>query len=180
MKTSVDKDISTARISKVKLRAMEPEDLEQLYALENDREVWKVSNTNVPYSRYVLHDYIANATNDIYRDGQVRLIIENDAHELIGMVDVFDFNAQHRRAEVSIVVRKEYQRRGYATIAIDKILDYSLRILHLHQLYAVVAEDNEASLRLFLKKGFQMHNKLKEWLFDGIKYNDAIVLQKIL
>lgn len=173
-------EIVTPSVPKVVLRAMEPEDLEPLYALENNREVWNVSNTNVPYSRYVLHDYIANATNDIYSDGQVRLIIENESHELIGMVDVFDFNAQHRRAEVSIVVRKEYQRKGYAATAIDKILDYSLRILHLHQLYAVVAEDNAASLGLFLKKGFQMHNKLKEWLFDGVKYSDAIVLQKIL
>ena len=49
----------------VRLRAMEPEDLDFLYAMENDKEVWDVGCTNVPYSRYVLHDYIANASNDI-------------------------------------------------------------------------------------------------------------------
>ena len=173
-------DTVTTNTPRVALRAMEPEDLDWLYAVENNREVWNVGNTNVPYSRYVLHDYIANATNDIYNDGQVRLIVENEEHELIGMVDVFDFNAQHRRAEVSIVVRKEYRRKGYAAAAIDQIFDYSLHILHLHQLYAVVAEDNEASLALFLKKNFQTHNRLKEWLFDGVKYTDVIVLQKIL
>ena len=125
-------DTVTTNTPRVALRAMEPEDLDWLYAVENNREVWNVGNTNVPYSRYVLHDYIANATNDIYNDGQVRLIVENEEHELIGMVDVFDFNAQHRRAEVSIVVRKEYRRKGYAAAAIDQILDYSLHILHLH------------------------------------------------
>ena len=40
----------------VRLRAMEPEDLDFLYAMENDKEVWDVGCTNVPYSRYVLHD----------------------------------------------------------------------------------------------------------------------------
>ena len=166
-------------LPKVVLRAMEPEDLEWLYAMENDREVWQIGNTSVPYSRYVLHDYIANSTNDIYHDGQVRMIVENEAHEQIGMVDVFDFNAQHRRAEVSIVVQKK-RRKGYAAAAIARIADYSLRVLHLHQIYAVVAEDNEASLALFFSQGFQTHNRLKEWLFDGVEYADAIVLQKIL
>ena len=167
-------------LPKVVLRAMEPEDLEWLYAMENDREVWHIGNTNVPYSRYVLHDYIANSTNDIYHDGQVRMIVENEAREQIGMVDVFDFNAQHRRAEVSIVVQKKHRRKGYAAAAIARIADYSLRVLHLHPLYAVVAEDNEASLALFFSQGFQTHNRLKEWLFDGVEYADAIVLQKIL
>ena len=61
----------------VRLRAMEPEDLDFLYAMENDKEVWDVGCTNVPYSRYVLHDYIANASNDIYADGQVRMVMED-------------------------------------------------------------------------------------------------------
>ena len=101
-----------AELPKVVLRAMEPEDLEWLYAMENDREVWHIGNTNVPYSRYVLHDYIANSTNDIYHDGQVRMIVENEAREQIGMVDVFDFNAQHRRAEVGKGLHEHHQARG--------------------------------------------------------------------
>lgn len=165
---------------KVILRAMEPEDLDFLYAVENDREVWSVSNTSVPYSRYVLHDYIANATNDIYADGQVRMIVENEAHELVGMVDIFDFNAQHRRAEVSVVVRKEFRRMGYGTAIVTEIVGYAQCVLHLHQLYAVVSEENEASMTLFLKQKFFRRNSLKEWLFDGVRYTDAAVLQKIL
>ena len=46
--------------SKVSLRAIEPEDLDLLYRIENDRNLWNVGTTNVPYSRYTLHDYIAN------------------------------------------------------------------------------------------------------------------------
>ena len=60
---------------KVTLRAMEPEDLDLLYRIENDRQLWDVGSTNVPYSRYVLHDYIANSSGDVYTDRQVRLIV---------------------------------------------------------------------------------------------------------
>ena len=42
--------------NKVRLRAMEPEDLDLLYEIENDIETWHVGAGNVPYSRYLLHD----------------------------------------------------------------------------------------------------------------------------
>lgn len=164
----------------VHIRAMEPEDLDFLYGMENDTEVWNVGNTSVPYSRYVLHDYIANSQNDIYHDGQVRLIVENVHGEAMGMVDVFDFNAQHRRAEVSVVMQSGFRRQGYASAALSWVAAYAKRTLHLHQLYAIVAVDNEASLALFDKCGFEPTNRLKEWLFDGEKYNDAMVMHKIL
>lgn len=167
-------------IGKVVLRAMEPEDLDFLYAMENDRGVWSVGNTSVPYSRYVLHDYIANATNDIYADNQVRLVVENRQKETVGIVDIVDFCPQHQRAEVSLVVRADLRRRGYGAAIIAEVLDYAKRILHLHQLYAIVSEDNEASIGMFLKQGFESRNRLKDWLFDGTCFKDAIVMQKIL
>ena len=35
----------------IHLRALEPEDLDMLYQIENNRELWSVGVTNVPYSR---------------------------------------------------------------------------------------------------------------------------------
>ena len=100
--------MSTANDSKpsVRLRAMEPEDLDTLYQMENDVEIWNVGTTTVPYSRYVLHDYVANVAGDIYTDKQVRLMIEDENGVTVGMVDLVNFSPQHRRAELSIVVKK--------------------------------------------------------------------------
>lgn len=167
-------------LPKIVLRAMEPEDLDFLYGMENNAEVWNVGNASVPYSRYVLHDYIANSSNDIYRDGQVRLIVENGEGKTIGMADVFDFNAQHRRAEVSVVICSAFRKKGYATVVLQRLAEYSLRTLHLHQLYAIVAEGNTASLALFAKSGFERSGVMKDWLFDGRKYSDVVMMCKIL
>lgn len=161
----------------VRLRAMEPEDLDFLYAMENDKEVWDVGCTNVPYSRYVLHDYIANASNDIYADGQVRMVMEDLSGNRVGLVDVFNFDASNRRAEVSVVVMTKYRGRGLARDAVRQVCHYALRTLHLHQLYAIIATDNMASQQLFSETGFTGRNVLKEWLFDGMTYKDAIVMQ---
>ena len=162
------------------LRAMEPEDLDLLYKIENDQQLWNVGNTNVPYSRYVLHDYIANATGDIYADQQVRLIVENGKGETVGVADLMNFDAKNLRAEVGIVIVREFRCQGYAVAALEKMACYALQVLHLHQLYAVVDTDNEASLKLFRKAGYQAVSELRDWLYDGKKYHSALLMQRFL
>ena len=122
----------------VKLRAMEPEDLDMLYMIENDRKLWDVGVTNVPYSRYVLHDYIANSSGDIYTDRQVRLIIENGVGETVGLTDLTNFDAKNLRAELGIVIASNHRRYGYARKALLEIVSYAKQVLHLHQLYAII------------------------------------------
>ena len=102
----------------IRLRAMEPEDLDWLYKIENDTTLWNVGATNVPYSRYALHDYIANAANDIYIDKQVRLIIDDGLGVPVGVVDLVNFDPRHLRAEVGIVIESKYRRCGYAAMAL--------------------------------------------------------------
>lgn len=162
------------------LRAIEPEDLDLLYQIENDSNLWQVGTTNVPYSRYTLHDYIATSSDDIYADRQMRLIVEGDNGEAVGIADLVHFDPQHLRAEVGIVIQSNYRRKGYASAAIQELCNYSMRIIHLHQLYVIVASDNHPALSLFEKNGFKTQNILSEWLFDGQKYRDAVLMQRFL
>lgn len=178
-KTKRTADGSVKPVPQVFIRAIEPEDLDTLYEIENDMAIWDVGTTNVKYSRYALHNYIASTNNDIYMDRQVRLIIENIDHESVGVIDLTDFDAKNSRAEIGIVIKKSHRNQGYATAAVLKALDYSHRVLHLHQLYAVVAKGNEPSRKLFLAMGFEGTLTLKDWLFDGDKFLDALMLQHV-
>ena len=164
----------------VRLRAIEPEDLDLLYQIENNQQLWNVGTTNVPYSRYTLHDYIATSSDDIFADRQVRLMIEGEAGQTVGICDLVRFDPQHQRAEAGIVVIDCHRRHGYARAALEALAAYALRIVHLHQLYAVVATDNEAALSLFMQAGFVRQNRLRDWLFDGRQYCDAWVMQRFL
>ena len=164
----------------VKLRAMEPEDLDLLYQIENDSSIWHVGTNNVPYSRYVLHDYIAHASGDIYTDKEVRMMIDNEQGETVGIVDLVNFSPQHQRAEIGIVIKDGCRNLGYANAALRKIMSYAHDVVHLHQLYAIVEATNEISLNLFESLGFSRSICLKEWTFNGNTYVDAIVIQKFL
>ena len=164
----------------ITLRALEPEDLDALYAIENDTEIWDVGHTNVPYSRYALHDYIANASADIYADRQVRLVIENEEGVVVGLIDVMNFEPRHQRAEVGIIVKKPYRHVGYAHAAVRQILQLAQNHWHLHQLYAIVDTRNTDTLNLFADLGFTSENALQSWLYDGQNYRNAYLMQKIL
>lgn len=164
----------------IRLRALEPEDLDFLYDVENDESLWEVGCTNVPYSRQVLLDYITSATADIYVDKQVRLMLENEHGEVVGMIDLMNFDPRHLRAELGIMIKKEFCGRGYATSAIRHLQEYAKKILHLHQIYAIVAENNENAIRMLKAVGFQGDKLLLGWLNDGSEYKDAYFFQSFL
>ena len=164
----------------VHLRALEPEDLDLLYKIENDVKLWNVGTSNVPYSRYTLHNYVATASNDIYTDRQVRMIIENEAGQTIGIVDVVNFDPSNQRAEVGLVILSAYRCQGYAAATLTLIADYALHIWHLHQLFAFIDVSNQASVSLFMKMGFQKSACITDWLYDGQEYHDAWLVQLVI
>lgn len=164
----------------VRLRAMEPEDLDLLYKIENDISLWGVGITNVPYSRYTLHNYIADSAGDIYTDRQVRMMVDNEENETVGIVDIQNFDPRHRRAELGIVIKNKFRHKGYASSSVRQIMRYAREVLHLHQLYVIIAEDNAASLKFFGNSGFKESQTLKHWLYDGKEYRDAVLMQYFL
>ena len=137
---------------------MEPEDLDLLYKIENDRQLWNVGNTNVPYS----------------------LVVENGVGDTVGLADLVNFDAKNLRAEVSIVIIDSYRRNYYGETALCQLADYASKTLHLHQLYAIVHHTNTVARHLFKKCGYKETNRLSDWLYDGTNYHDALMMQKIL
>ncbi|MBO5205678.1 MAG: GNAT family N-acetyltransferase [Prevotella sp.] len=160
-------------MKRIKLRAIEPEDLELLYSIENDMSVWNVGMTNVPYSKFALNEYLLNIKYDMYADRQVRLMVDNSEGETIGIVDITDYDPRHNRAEVGIIIMNEYRRQGYATEVLQAVREYAKNVIHLHKLYAVIDTSNTAALNTFQKAGFNEECTLKDWLRGTDGYEDA-------
>jgi len=165
---------------KIYLRALEPEDLEFLYALENDPAIWEISGTLTPYSRQVLSQYLEGAHRDIFEVKQLRLAICTPDDACVGMIDLFDFDPRHLRAGIGIVIAEGADRnRGYGSEALSLICAYGFRVLGLHQVYAGVGESNEASRRLFRKSGFRETGVREDWIRTAHGFENEILFQKI-
>ena len=168
------------RGKKIHLRALEPEDIDFLYGIENNESFWEVSSTQTPFSRFILEQYIASAHRDIYEVKQLRLIIaENTTHNRVGMIDLFDFIPQHKRAGIGILIIENEQRKGYASEALQLLIDYGFSQLNLHQLFANITSDNTKSLTLFKRHHFVKVGTKKEWILSKGVYKDEVLFQLI-
>ena len=165
----------------IKLRALEPEDIDLIYKWENNTEIWNVSNTLVPFSRFVISQYIENSARDIYENKQLRLVIESlEKQDAVGAIDIFDFDPFHRRAGIGILIADEKDRQqGYASAALDSMIEFGFNDLGLKQFYCNISVDNQDSLNLFRGRGFMDCGMKRCWTKVGTKWVDEIMLQLI-
>ncbi|MDW5289436.1 GNAT family N-acetyltransferase [Formosa sp. PL04] len=158
------------------LRALEPEDLEFIHNVENDESIWELSNTQTPYSRFLIQQYLDQSHLDIYEVKQLRLVISDYENNVIGLIDIFDFDFRNSKAGIGILITDEAKRsKGYGSEALSLLVNYCFKQLQLHQVYCNISEDNQASLKLFTKYGFQNIGLKKDWnLVQGVFKNEFL------
>ncbi len=167
----------TLKGDNIYLRALEPNDLEFVYTMENDQSIWEVSNTQTPYSRFLVKQYLENAHQDIYEAKQLRLAIcQDEDFPAIGLIDLFDFDPKNNRAGVGIVIQgNENRNQNIGSEALQLLIQYAFHHLNVHQLYANIGTENKASIALFTKFGFQIIGIKKDWnLVNGVYKDEAI------
>ena len=163
------------------LRALEPDDLDFLYDLENDPSIWGVSDTLGPVSRHALREYLDHAAADFYVVRQLRLVVTTDiGSPAVGVVDLFDYDPLHQRAGVGITIRGRERRHGYARQALELLKVHAREVLRLHQIYATVGADNAASMKLFRAAGFRRVGTRRGWLRTPQGWADAVEWQCLL
>ncbi len=165
----------------IRLRALEPEDLEILYQWENNTQLWKYGSTLTPFSRLTLRQYLIDSQQqDLYQMRQLRLMIELKAENLvIGSVDLFEYDPHNNRAGIGILIDDAYQRKNYATEALQLVEKYAFDFLDIHQLFAYIAVENEKSYGLFQKLGYNLVGTLKDWRRHKDKYQDVYLMQLV-
>jgi len=169
------------KYGKIRLRALEPEDLELLYEWENNNAYWTISNTMAPYSKFTLKRYLKHSHKNIYETGQLRFMIDLIEEKLtIGTIDLFDFDPFHNRAGIGILIADEAQRRkGYASMSLKCLIDYCFTTLQLHQIYCNILANNCESMDLFHKMGFVRIGIKKDWIKTADGYLDEYMYQLI-
>lgn len=171
--------MSTLQGTNCYLRALEFSDLDFLFTTENNETFWEFSNTQLPYSKFILKNYIENAHQDIYEAKQYRFVICTMNNTPIGLIDLFDFNPQHQRVGTGLLILPKYQNLGFANEALQLIINYVFTYLNIHQIYATIASDNFKSIALFEKFNFKKAGIKKDWLFINGNFKDELNYQLI-
>lgn len=164
----------------LRIRALEPTDLDFLHACENDAQNWQTGTVHMPLSRYLLRQYLEQTSADVFACSQFKWAIVRQDGSMVGLLDVFGIDHFHRRAEVGIFIEKSHRRQGYAAMALSLLADYAKNYLGWHQLTAIIAENNTASQQLFQKVGFVQSGVWKDFLRTPNGYEHALFYQLVL
>ena len=104
--------------------------------------------------------------------------VENDTP--VGCIDLFDFDPLHQRAGVGVLIAKvENREKGYASEALHLLISHAFENMDLHQLFCNVGVDNEASITLFQRQGFEICGTKKQWNKEGEGWKDEYLMQLI-
>ena len=172
--------METLKGKNIYLRTLEPKDLSLLDSIENNEANWEISGTQTPYSKHVLKQYLEQAHIDIYQAKQLRLVIALSNNNVpIGLIDLFDFDFQHKRVGIGIIITETHQNQGYAKDALKTLIKYCFSNLQLHQIYANILEGNSKSIHLFTQQGFKKVGLKKDWISYKNQFKNEILFQLI-
>lgn len=165
---------------RIRLRAVEPTDVDLIMSWENDETLWTEGNTVAPFSRKAIWDYVENYNPDIYTEKQLRLmVVDRQSEQAVGMIDLFEFDAHNRRCGIGLMIGGEYRGMGYGKATLELMKKYVRHFLGLHQLWAYISVDNINSIELFKECGFKICGRLRSWLRRNNRYTDVFIVQSL-
>ena len=169
------------RDNRIFMRSPEPQDVDFLYNLENNTEIWAVSTNMEPYSRTQIETYIKENPHDLFTYRQVRFVIcRTQDSAPVGTADLTDIDFMHRRAEIGLAILDKFRGNGFSASALTLLEEYAQKNLQLNSLHAIMLADNNICANLFISHGYTLSGTLKEWIWNSGRYSDAHIYQKIL
>jgi len=163
---------------RVRLRAMEKEDLPVFVRWFNDPEVRCHLDMVVPLSMGQEEKWYADMLSRPPEEQPLCIEIKQDGEwSHIGNLGLMNFNHHDRSAELGISIGgKSFWGKGYGTDAIRLLVNYGFRELNLNRIYLRVIETNPRGKRCYEKVGFSVDGRLREARYLNGKYVDVFIM----
>lgn len=149
---------------RLKLRALELSDLDDLYEYASDPEIdryvpWE-HYQNIDEARVNLNEFL----EEYEKDGLGAWGIEHRTDQkLIGIINTSIPHRINRRVEVGYTIARPYWGQGFATEALRAVIQFGFEKMELARMEAVVLPENVASARVLEKAGMQFEGILHSY-----------------
>lgn len=163
---------------RIRLRAIEREDLPHFVAWLNDPEVRQHMELYIPLSIPQEEDWFENTRKGSLEEQP--LVIELDTGEgwkAIGNTAFIDINWRDRLAEVSIFIgEKRFWNKGYGSETTRLMLEHGFNNLNLNRIFLRVYETNPRGIRAYEKVGFVHEGRMRQARFQNGKFIDVLIM----
>lgn len=162
---------------RLRLRQSRPADAEAIFAILSQEDVTRYYNlsplTTVDQARAIIERRAAAFA----RRERIRwAIARREDDYVIGSCGFVHWNWESSRAEIGYELAPEWQGQGLMREALSAMLAFGFGKMQLNRIEAFVVPENELSLRLLRRLGFQEEGLLREYGFWKGQFHDQILL----
>jgi ribosomal-protein-alanine N-acetyltransferase len=171
------KALTTERLT---LRQFVEDDVEDVYYIKSNPVVDKYMGTGNVF------DSIENAKSWIqgtnsrfshHRSAFTWGIALKETEKIIGYIQLDDF-VKGTMAEVAFWLSPDHWNKGFMTEAVQAVTNFGFEFVGFHRIQAKVMVENEASIKVLKKAGYQQEGILRKYPF-GKYFEDVVMLSKI-
>ena len=161
---------------RVRLRAVEPEDAAFFFELQRDTERNRLLDFLPPPSSLAALELWTRAqSQQELKNDAFQWLIESKAGERVGSIVTHSCNLRNGTFSYALDVAASAQRKGYAAEAVSLVLRYYFGELRYQKVYVGIQSDNEASVALHRKLGFELEGTQKRMIFQRGRYLDLLL-----
>lgn len=164
---------------KVRLRALELDDLDIILKYWNQVEIRRYLGSMIPMSRKAEQEWLERATvSNPWKDGSFVLAIEDkETCEFLGTTSFFDISKQNRHAEFGIAIHNpENLSKGYGTDSTQTMLWIGFHVLGLNNIYLYALAENGRAIRAYEKAGFKRIGVFRQMVYSMGEFKDLIAM----
>lgn len=159
------------------MRPFEARDVDPFWQYRADPEVARYQGWSVPYTREMAVDFVEYmASIPAGEPGkwfQYALELKTTG-QLIGDVGFVRLQREPRQAEIGFTLAQAYQRQGYASEAVNRLLDYLFTEFELHRVRGNCDPQNTDSARLMERVGMRREGLFIESIWFKGQWGDEL------
>jgi RimJ/RimL family protein N-acetyltransferase len=161
---------------KVRLRALERKDMEDLRSFHNDPEIGNLlGGWSHPISSEQQNLWFDKLAFDHMN---LRFAIDTEEDGFIGISTITNIDLKNRSAYHGIIIgKKNMQGHGYGRDTVMTTMKYAFEELQLHRLDGDIVEHNTSSYKLYVGKcGWKEEGRKRDHAFRNNKYYDRLIV----
>ncbi|MDP2964757.1 MAG: GNAT family protein [Pelolinea sp.] len=163
---------------RVRLRAIEKDDLPRFVAWLNDPEVRRNLLLYQPLSMGQEEQWYADILKENVDEQPLCVDVEvGENWEPAGNISLIELNQHDRSAEIGIFIgRKDFWNKGYGCEAMRLMIGHGFNDLNLNRIFLRVYETNPNGVRCYEKAGFKHEGRLREAHYHEGRYIDMLMM----
>lgn len=163
---------------RIRLRAVEQEDVQKFHEWVNDPEVTRGLAMYLPLSMQGEQNWFERISKaDPHEKPFAIDVKKGKGWKLIGNCGTFSISAVNRSCELGIMIGdKSEWNKGYGAEAMTLLLQHGFETLNLNRIFLRVYEDNVRAVRSYEKAGFVLEGRQRQAVYKHGKYEDVLFM----